>query len=467
MMPVSTDTLIARPALAEWYRRNRERSRALFDLIDPDVYYTRPIALRNPIVFYEGHLPAFSVISFLKRGLGHPGVELRYETLFARGIDPDSEQEAVPRSGSGTIWPARQEILDYGGGVDAAILQALEQASFDLAGTTHPAMSRGEAIFTALEHEAMHQETLLYMWRRLPYAHKRKPQGVQYELDAAPPPNRQVNVPAGPAGLGARRGRIPFGWDNEFDELIVPVPAFDIDAHSVTNAEYLQFIGDGGYERRELWDDASWEWREAEKVSYPAFWVPESDGARAGSALAKERWAWRGMFEDIPLPAAWPVYVSQAEASAYARWLGRRLPSEAEFHRAAFGTPAGSDSPHPWGAADPAPHHGNFDFTSWEPVPAGARPQGASAWGVQDLVGNGWEWTETEFGPFPGFEPMPSYPEYSAEFFDGRHVVLKGASPATARELIRPSFRNWFRTNYPYVYAKFRTVSRANRQAGQ
>jgi formylglycine-generating enzyme required for sulfatase activity len=90
-----------------------------------------------------------------------------------------------------------------------------------------------------------------------------------------------------------------------------------------------------------------------------------------------------------------------------------------------------------------------------------------SAWGVHDLVGNGWEWTSTEFAPFPGFEPMPSYPEYSAEFFDGHHVVLKGASPATARELIRPSFRNWFRTNYPYVYAKFRTVSRANRRAGQ
>jgi formylglycine-generating enzyme required for sulfatase activity len=166
------------------------------------------------------------------------------------------------------------------------------------------------------------------------------------------------------------------------------------------------------------------------------------------------------MFEDIPLPRAWPVYVSQAEAAAYARWQGRSLPSEAEFHRAAFGTPAGGELPHPWGMAPPAAEHGNMDFASWEPVPAGTRPAGASAWGVHDLVGNGWEWTETEFAPFPGFAPMASYPEYSAEFFDGRHVVLKGASQATARELIRPSFRNWFRTNYPYVNAKFRTVSR-------
>ena len=153
------------------------------------------------------------------------------------------------------------------------------------------------------------------------------------------------------------------------------------------------------------------------------------------------------------------MYVSQAEASAFARWKGRRLPTEAEYHRAAFGTPTGEERECPWGSAPPQHVHGNFDFQSWEPVPAGARPAGASAWGVHDLAGNGWEWTSTEFAPFPGFVAMASYPEYSAEFFDGRHVVLKGASPSTAKELIRRSFRNWFHTNYPYVYAKFRTVS--------
>ena len=91
-------------------------------------------------------------------------------------------------------------------------------------------------------------------------------------------------------------------------------------------------------------------------------------------------------------------------------------------------------------------------------MPVGSRPAGASAWGVQDLVGNGWEWTSTVFEPFPGFEPMPSYPVYSADFFDGKHYVMKGASPATAKELLRRSFRNWFRGNYPYVYATFRCV---------
>ena len=104
-------------------------------------------------------------------------------------------------------------------------------------------------------------------------------------------------------------------------------------------------------------------------------------------------------------------------------------------------------------------HFDVFDFSSWDPRPAGQHPAGRSAWGVDDLVGNGWEWTSTIFGPFPGFTPMASYPEYSADFFDGEHMVMKGASPATARELLRPTFRNWFRTRYPYVYATFRCVN--------
>jgi formylglycine-generating enzyme required for sulfatase activity len=165
------------------------------------------------------------------------------------------------------------------------------------------------------------------------------------------------------------------------------------------------------------------------------------------------------MFERVPLPLAWPVYVSHAEASAYARWRGARLATEAEYQRAAFGDGTGRERVHPWGDDAPkAGHHGVFDFSSWDPEPAGSHPAGRSAWGVDDLVGNGWEWTATTFAPFPGFQPLPSYPEYSADFFDGGHIVMKGASPATARELLRPSFRNWFRPRYPYVYAAFRCV---------
>ena len=435
--------------IADWFRTNRRRSRELFDTLDPAVYYERPISLRNPIVFYEGHLPAFSVIAFLKRGLGHPGVDERLEVLFARGIDPDSEAQAVPRSGADTRWPSREQVLAYGADVDAAVLEAIARLAADGSAAGDHGGAAAEGLYTALEHEAMHQETLLYMWRRLEYVHKQKPRGVVYHTGGAPPRPHIVEIPAGAATLGAPRdGR--FGWDNEFEEHAVDVPAFDVDAHSVTNEDFLAFVADAGYSRRELWSDSAWEWVRAEGIVHPAFWL-RRDG----------EWVWRGMFEDIPLPAAWPVYVSYAEAAAYARWRGRRLLSEAEYHRAAFGEPGGRERVLPWGSDSPAAGagRGNVDFAHWEPVPAGSCPAGASAWGVHDLVGNGWEWTSSIFAPFPGFQPMASYPEYSVEFFDGQHYVLKGASPGTAGELIRRSFRNWFRPNYPYVYAKFRTAS--------
>ena len=445
-MPLSPPEPLAlnRSALADWYIRNRKRSRELFDLLDPQVYYSRPISLRNPIVFYEGHLPAFSLISLVERGAGERGVDERLERLFARGIDPDSEDAAVPRSGAATLWPPRDEVLRFGSAADELVLRTLRDHVFD---ESRPAMRRGEALFTALEHEAMHQETLLYMWHRLPHTQKRKPANVQYETDGAQPPRDAAAIPEGEATLGAHRDRIQFGWDNEFDEQRVTVPAFDIDVHSVTNGDFLEFVQAGGYHNRELWSAGGWAWRQQEHMEHPIFWERKSD-----------RWFWRGMFDLIPLPLSWPAYVSFAEAEAFAKWRGRRVPTEPEYHRAAFGTPSGEERSFPWGDEAPDRTRGNFDFESWEPVPAGSRPAGASAWGVHDLIGNGWEWTSTVFAPFPGFAAMASYPEYSAEFFDGQHYVMKGASPATAKELVRRSFRNWFRPNYPYVYAKFRTA---------
>ena len=161
------------------------------------------------------------------------------------------------------------------------------------------------------------------------------------------------------------------------------------------------------------------------------------------------------MFEEIPLPLTWPVYVSHAEAAAYARWAGKALPTEAQWHRAAYGSPSGRERLYPWGDEAPDAWRGNFDFASWEPTPVASHPLGASAFGVFDLLGNGWEWTSTPFAPLPGFQPFPFYRQYSADFFDGKHFVMKGGSQRTAASMLRRSFRNWFQPHYPYVYAKF------------
>jgi formylglycine-generating enzyme required for sulfatase activity len=241
----------------------------------------------------------------------------------------------------------------------------------------------------------------------------------------------------------------PFGWDNEFNELRVEVPGFAIDSHNVTNQDYLRFMQEGGYADRTLWSDSGWEWINSSTRRHPAFWVPRGNA-----------WAYRTMFREIPLPGDWPVFVSHEEASAYARWAGKELPSEAEWHRAACGTRAGTERTHPWGSQSSSSSHGNFNFQRWDPSPVGSYPNGSSDFGVADLAGNGWEWTRTPFAPLPGFEPFSFYPGYSADFFDGKHFVMKGGSPRTAACMLRRSFRNWFQPHYPYVYATFRCVQR-------
>jgi iron(II)-dependent oxidoreductase len=417
-----TDTLLLREQAIDWYRRNRARTAQLFDLLVPDAYYDQPISLRHPIVFYEGHLPAFSLNTLVKKGHGRAGVDERLERLFARGIDPDEDGSAQAFQ-----WPGREEVRAFVAAADALVLDALANLPLDVPG--NPLLDRADAVYTILEHEAMHQETLLYMWHQLPYDKKRAPAGYAPLTEGCATHRDTIEVPGGRVRLGVSRDTIPFGWDNEFGELVCDVPTFALDRYNITNADFLEFVDAGGYTRSELWSAADWAWLQEHRMEHPVFW--QRDG---------KNWFWRGMFASIPLPQQWPVYVSHAEATTYARWKQRRLMTEAEFQL----------------ATTPFPRPSLSDFASFDLQSVGNTPASRTQTGIEDLVGNGWEWTSSVFHPFPGFRASASYPEYSADFFDESHYVMKGASPVTAKELIRPSFRNWFRPRYPYVYATFR-----------
>jgi ergothioneine biosynthesis protein EgtB len=294
----------------------------------------------------------------------------------------------------------------------------------------------------------MHHETLLYMFQALPLAQKLRPEGVEYAFERHLGAGERVKVPGGRVRLGDAGDSLPFGWDNESPAFETEVEPVRMDVAPVRNAEFLGFVEDGGYAREGLWSPEAWQWRQRLGLQHPLAWS-RRDG----------RWTLRTMFDTLPLSRAaeWPVCVSHAEAAAYARWRGRRLPTEAEYERAAYGE---ADRPrlYPWGDEAPLPEHGNFDFRHWSPTPVGSHPAGATPEGVQELMGNGWEWTSTAFGPYPGFKPMADYPAYSSDFFDGAHYVLRGASWATDRSLLRRTFRNWFQPHYPHVFAKFRLV---------
>jgi len=421
--------LAARDSLIATMAEARAETDKLFALVRPDSFYHRPIPERHRIIFYLGHLEAFDW-NLLRPHLAHaPSFDPALDQLFAFGIDP--VDGGLP-SDNASDWPALPVVRSYVRRVREKLDAALPDAGF---------ADRNLLLNVAIEHRLMHAETLAYMLHQLPLERK-LPQRQTEVGPAGPAEAEMVNIPCGRATLGLRRGGTDsFGWDNEFEQHVVEVPAFAIDRYKVTNRQYLEFVRSGGYRERSLWTEEGWRWRNEAGIEHPAFWE-----------TAREGWNYRTMFETIPLPLDWPVYVSHAEASAYANWAGQRLPSEAEWHRAAYG----SGRPYPWGSDAPAPRHGYFDFARWDPAPVNAFPDGASQSGVHGLLANGWEWTSTPFAPFQQFEPFPFYPGYSANFFDGKHYVMKGGSARTARSMLRASFRNWFQPHYPYIYAGFR-----------
>jgi iron(II)-dependent oxidoreductase len=404
---MSTATVIS-PALYQRLVSARQLTDSIFGLLKPDALYSRPIPERHRLVFYLGHLEAFDWNLICRKTLGVASFSPQFDTLFEFGIDPPVGQVPADQPSD---WPAVAEVQAYNSQVRARIDQLLGQAPEQI-------------VHVALEHRLMHAETLAYLLHNLPYDQKLAPApAVLHSTDFLA--NPMLEIFPGVATLGQRPG--DFGWDNEFDRHQVNVPGFRVSKYKITNGQYLDFVREG--------------------APAPHFWTQSGD-----------RFIYRGMFSEAALPPNAPVYVTHAEATAYARWAGKKLPTEPQFHRAAYETGDGSERPYPWGSAAPDKARGNFDFHHWDPVDVNANPAGESASGVAQLVGNGWEWTATKFGPFPGFQPMPFYPGYSSNFFDEEHYVMKGGSPVTAACMLRRSFRNWFRPNYPYVYASFRVV---------
>lgn len=428
-----------RDTLAGRLEDARVRTDEIFALLEPDALYERPIPERHRLVFYLGHVEAFDWNLVARQAYGVEPFHEAFDKLFAFGIDPvDGGLPNEPASD----WPRRDAIEAYNRRVRDVVDECLQGRR-----AIAPGFDPATIFNMAIEHRMMHAETLAYLLHQLPFQTKRAP--AASFAAAAPRAARigTVRIPEGSATLGRSR-ESGFGWDNEFDAHAVHVSGFSIDVRKITNGQFLEFVRAGGYQNRALWTDADWNWKERTNLRHPTFWLEHGSD-----------WEYRGMFAASTLPVDAPVYVCHAEASAFARWSGRALPSEAQFHRAAYGTPEGDEREYPWGGEAPDERHGNFDFRHWDPVPLGSYPDGDSAFGVSELVGNGWEWTSTVFAPFEGFRPHPLYAGYSANFFDGDHYVLKGASPRSAACFLRRSFRNWFQPHYPYLYATFRLVS--------
>jgi gamma-glutamyl hercynylcysteine S-oxide synthase len=402
-------SLVLRASAQDEILRARTVTDRLFAQVLPEALYDRPIPERHRLIFYLGHLDAFDWNIVGKGTLGLPPVSQELDSLFAFGIDPPAGELPSDRAAD---WPSPFVIRRYVADIRHKLDRQLRQVPED-------------SLRMAIEHRLMHAETLTYLIHNLPYSRRlTRMRGIHSEAESLPA--QYVEIPAGPTRLGMAAG-MEFGWDNEFDLHTQQVETFAISKYKITNREYLAFVDDGG--------------------SVPHYWI-ERNG----------QWRYRGYHGEVPLPSDFPVYVSYAQALEYARWSKKALPTEAQYHRAAFGTPDGVERQFPWGNEYPRAQYGNFDFRHFDLLPITSDPSGDSAFGVSQTMGNGWEWTRTPFSAFPGFKPAPLYPTYSANFFDNDHHVVKGASCTTDHALLRRSFRNWFRDHYSYAYTTFRLV---------
>ncbi|MEA2704673.1 MAG: gamma-glutamyl hercynylcysteine S-oxide synthase [Actinomycetota bacterium] len=404
------------------------RSRSL-DLLDPldDADLRRQLSpIMSPLVWDLAHVGNFEELWLLREVAGAAPIDAGLDDLYDAFRHPRPNRPALPLLGP---TEARRYIADVRG----RALDALERVDLDV--DDRPLLSGGFVYGMIVQHEHQHDETMLATLQLM--------DGDGYRPLAPSPPTAargvtvdgEVLVPAGPFVLGTDSE--VFAYDNERPAHVVDLPAFFIDAAPVTNRRHLEFMEDGGYEDPRWWDPEGWRWREEGSVRSPQFWAPSGDGR----SWSRVRFGWH---EDLPLDE--PVqHVCWYEADAYARWAGKRLPTEAEWEKAASWGPEGGKRRFPWGDEAPTAVHANLGGTHFRPAEVGAYPAGASVYGCHQMVGDVWEWTSSDFEAYPGFRSFP-YREYSEVFFVPGYKVLRGGSWATSPAAIRTTFRNW---DYP------------------
>jgi hypothetical protein len=388
IMTVTSTTASQRHDLEHRLAEARVKSDELFSILDPAALYERPIPERHRLVFYLGHLEAFDWNLVARRAAGRDAFRDEFDRLFAFGIDPVGGGLPTDQPSD---WPSAEQVEAYRRRVRTAVDEILAgDWSGPSAARERRRVQRGDRAPAHAHRDARLSAPPAALREEAPPAHGSRDAGHAHAARAARDSRRDGDarhaarfrsVRLGQrvrAGRRARRGiHDRFASRDERRSARVRRGGWLPAARAVVRSGRT--------------------WRESQRLEHPGFW------RRRG-----RDWMLRGMFDERPLPLAWPAYVSQAEASAYARWKGRRLPTEAEFHRAAYGTPAGEERDYPWGADDPTARPGNYDLRRWDPTPVGAFPEGDSAFGVSELVGNGWEWTSTVFGPLPGFRRSSS-----------------------------------------------------------
>jgi gamma-glutamyl hercynylcysteine S-oxide synthase len=402
------------------------------DLADGDLLGPR-LDIVNPPLWEAGHIAWFQENWVLRHHLGHAPILGGADALFDSSAVPHAARWNLP-------LPSRSETVQLLEQVRDRVLENIERL----------ASGRGRYFaLLATFHEDMHAEAMLYTRQTLMQP---PPAGSINHCDESGALSGDVAVPGGTFSLGSERSE-PFVFDNEKWAHPLRVEPFRIARAPVTQAEFAELVNAGGYRDPRLWSDAGWRWRTENSAEQPVYWRRAAGGFER---RAFDRW--------VALEPHRPAsHVNAFEAEAYCRFAGRRLPTELEWEAAALGEMGadGSLAPrkrrHPWGDAPIDSSRANLDARAGDCLDVAALPAGDSAFGCRQMLGNLWEWTSSEFSPYPGFSPDP-YRDYSLPWF-GTHRVLRGGAWPTTSRMIRAAYRNFYTPDRRDVWAGFRTCA--------
>jgi iron(II)-dependent oxidoreductase len=390
--------------------------------------------LMSPIVWDLGHIANFEELWIVQRAGGREPLREELGAVYDPFTAPRRERGALP-------YLTSEQCFAYMDAVRERAIACIERA--DVSPGSDPLLAGGFVFDLVVRHEQQHTETILQTLQIMtaetyaPVQRTELPGGGE-------PRNDMVFVAGGTFEMGAGTGS--FAYDNERPSHIREVAPFWIDSLPVTNGQICEFIEDGGYERREWWSEDGWRWRESERINLPGYWERDHGGFSV-----------RSFGEVVPVDPQRPVcHVSSYEAEAFARYAGKRLPTEAEWEKAASWDPhQAAKRSYAWGDERPSAEHANVDQLAYGTAIAGAYRDGASTYGAEQMIGDVWEWTASGFDAYQGFEAFP-YPEYSEPFFGGPFKVLKGGSWATQPQLATCTFRNWDYRERRQIFAGFR-----------
>lgn len=405
----------------------RDRTMLLLGITPDEFWNVRVHDFYSPIGWHFGHMAMTEEQWTLCGAMGRQPLDPALSFLFANiPENPKDQRVRLPR---------RPDVVEYMEAIRHATLVGLDGADLTSA---DPLLADGYAWEFVYRHECQHQETLTELLQIIAMRQS-EPAGDIRSAAPDPEPAQMVRIPGGCILVGSDDRH---DYDNEKAVHRVDVAPFELDPTPVTAADWSRFMADGGYANSALWSDAGWAWRLREHAERPACWL--STGSGSPTCLP----GCYGPLGARPLDPQEPVTgVSWYEAEAYARWAGKRLPTEVEWEYAARWDPCGDPRLYPWGDEPPTAERASFGLERWRPDAVGAHPAGRSAFGLLDMAGGAWEWTRTPFLPYPGFQPFP-YDGYSAEHMDGSHFVCRGGSWATSAPILRCSFRNWYVPTY-------------------